>query len=116
MPGDAGRLAVALESLISNAVRYNDPPKEVWIRYRESPENHYIMVCDNGRGIPKEKIRSIFDPFYIGDACDQDKKGGGVGLSLSIANRYVRLHGGEITVASQVGEGSTFTIRIPKEV
>ncbi|MGE4374482.1 MAG: sensor histidine kinase [Methanoculleus sp.] len=46
----------------------------------------------------------------------QDKKGGGVGLSLSIANRYVRLHGGEITVASQVGEGSTFTIRIPKEV
>ena len=116
MPGDAGRLAVALESLISNAVRYNDPPKGVWIRYRESPENHYIMVCDNGRGIPKEKIRSIFDPFYIGDACDQDKKGGGVGLSLSIANRYVRLHGGEITVASQVGEGSTFTIRIPKEV
>jgi len=116
IPGDAGRLAVALECLISNAVRYNDPPKEVWIRYRKSPENHYIMVCDNGRGIPKEKIRSIFDPFYIGDACDQDQQVDGADPPLSIANKYVRLHGGEITVTSQVGKGSTFMIRIPKEV
>ncbi|WP_231476504.1 PAS domain-containing sensor histidine kinase [Methanoculleus sp. MH98A] len=113
--GDPDRLSMAVAGLVSNAVKYNEPPEKVWIRYTRSNENHYIMVCDNGIGIPGDIIESIFEPFYIGDA-RQDREGGSTGLGLSIANKYVLLHGGDITVTSEVGEGSTFTIRIPREV
>ncbi|KAF5082806.1 Adaptive-response sensory-kinase SasA [anaerobic digester metagenome] len=113
--GDPDRLSMVVAGLVSNAVKYNEPPEKVWIRYTRSNENHYIMVCDNGIGIPEDVIKSIFEPFYIGDA-EQACKGGSAGLGLSIANKYVQLHGGDITVTSKVGEGSTFTIRIPREV
>ena len=113
--GDPDRLSMAVAGLVSNAVKYNEPPEDVWVRYTRSNENHYIMVRDNGIGIPEDIIESIFEPFYIGDA-RQDRKGGSTGLGLSIANKYVLLHGGDITVTSEVGEGSTFTIRIPREV
>ncbi len=105
-----------MESLVSNAVKYSKPPENVWIRYVESNENHYIMVCDNGIGIPADIIRSIFGPFYIGGAEKLGRNSGRICPGLSIANKYVQLHGGEITVTSVVGEGSTFTIRIPREV
>ncbi len=114
--GDPDRLYLAVEGLVSNAVKYNEPPEKVWIRYAESNENHYIMVCDNGIGIPADIIESIFGPFYIGGAEKKNRNGGRTGLGLSIASKYVQLHGGEITVTSAVGEGSTFTIRIPREV
>lgn len=114
--GDPDRLYLAVESLVSNAVKYNEPPEKVWIRYAGSNENHYIMVCDNGIGIPEDIVDAIFRPFYIGEAEKKGRKGGRTGLGLSIANKYVLLHGGEITVTSVVGEGSTFTIRIPREV
>ena len=114
--GDPDRLYLAVESLVSNAVKYSKPPENVWIRYVESNENHYIMVCDNGIGIPADIIRSIFGPFYIGGAEKLGRNSGRICPGLSIANKYVQLHGGEITVTSVVGEGSTFTIRIPREV
>ena len=113
--GDRDRLYLAVESLVSNAVKYNEPPKKVWIRYAESNDNHYIMVCDNGIGIPKNSIDAIFGSFYIGETEKQNPEGDRIGMGLPIAERYVRLHGGEITVTSAVGEGSTFTIRLPKE-
>ena len=114
--GDPDRLSMVVNSLVSNAVKYNEPPQMVWIRYAGSNANHYIMVCDNGIGIPETIIKSIFEPFYIGKTANRDHSGGSTGLGLSIANKYVRLHGGEITVTSTVGEGSTFTVRIPREV
>lgn len=114
--GDPHRLSLAVESLVSNAVKYNEPPEKVWIRYAGSNENHYILVCDNGIGIPGDIIEAVFKPFYIGDTVRQGRKDGNAGPGLSIANKYVMLHGGEITVTSAVGEGSTFTIRIPREV
>ncbi len=114
--GDPDRLYQVLETLISNAVKYNRPPKNVWIRYTESNQNHYIMVIDNGIGIPHDVLGSIFRPFYIGDAAQLNRECGRLGLGLSIAKKYIRMHGGEITVTSDVGVGSTFTIRISKEV
>lgn len=114
--GDREWLYLVLESLISNAVKYSEPPKKVWIRYAESNKNYYIVVCDNGIGIPAGTIRSIFGPLYTGGTEQLKQNGDRMGLGLSIANKYIRLHGGEITVTSVVGEGSIFTIRIPKEV
>ena len=112
IPGDPDRLSIAVMGLVSNAVKHNTPPEMVWIRYTRSNENHYIMVCDNGNGIPKDIIRSIFEPFSMRDAGDPACKAGSTGPGLSIADKYVRLHGGDITVTSEVGEGSTFTIQI----
>ena len=114
--GDPELLYQVVESLVSNAVKYNEPPKEVRIHYTESNRNHYIMVCDNGIGIPRDALESIFDPFYVGGADKLNRKGGQMGLGLAIANKYIQLHGGEITVTSVVNDGSTFTIRIPREV
>jgi len=114
--GDRDRLHLAMDSLVSNAVKHNEPPKKVWIRYAESNQNHYIMVRDNGIGIPADIIASIFGPFSIGSVGQPIRTDCHTGLTLPVANRYIRLHGGEITVTSVVGEGSTFTIRIPKEV
>jgi len=113
--GDCDRLYLAVESLVSNAVKYNEPPKKVWIRYAESNDNHYIMVCDNGIGIPEDSIDAITGSFYIGKSEKLDPENGRIGLGLPIAKRYIRLHGGEITAISAVGEGSTFTIKLPKE-
>ena len=113
--GDPDRLSAALAGLLSNAATYNEPPVEVWIEYASSNENHYIMVRDNGIGIPRGDIESIFEPFYTGGS-SQEHNGGKAGLGLPVANKYVQLHGGDITVTSEVGKGSTFTIRIPREV
>jgi signal transduction histidine kinase len=74
------------------------------------------MVRDNGIGIPADIITSIFGPFAIGSIGQPTRNGCSTGLALPIANKYIRLHGGEITVTSVVDEGSTFTIRIPREV
>lgn len=104
--GDPDLLYQALESLISNAVKYNEPPKKVWIRYAGSNNNHYIMVCDNGIGIPADIIGSIFGPLFIGGTQETSHNCVHSGLGLAIAIKYVRLHGGEISVTSEVGEGA----------
>ncbi|RXE57216.1 histidine kinase [Methanoculleus taiwanensis] len=114
--GDRDRLHQVLESLISNAVKYNKPPRKVWIRYTGSNQNHYIMVIDNGIGIPADVMDSIFRPFYIGDGSQLNRECGRLGLGLSIAKKYIRMHGGDISVTSDLGAGSTFTVRISKEV
>jgi len=114
--GDFDQMCQVLESLISNAVKYNKSPKKIRITYRESNKHHYIQVCDNGIGIPKEFLTSIFRPFCIVGAEKLNRQCGRMGLGLSIAKKYIQMHGGEMTVTSEVGVGSTFTIQIPKEV
>jgi PAS domain S-box-containing protein len=114
--GDRDRLYEVIETLVSNAVKYNEPPKKVWASYTESNRNHYITVCDNGIGISADAVESIFGPFSTGGTEQPNRERRQTDPGLSIANKYVRLHGGDITVRSVVGEGSTFTIRIPKEV
>lgn len=112
--GDPDRLYLVVESLIANAVKYNRPPKKVWVDYRKSNKNHYIVVRDTGIGIPQDLRDSITRPFHIGDAEKRNRKGGQTSPGLAFANKYIQLHGGEITVTGREGEGTTFTIRIPE--
>ncbi len=105
----------AIETLISNAVRYNAPPKKVTIIYSADGGDHCIAVEDNGIGINKKSLGAIFKPFYLPDADNLSRQTNRMGLGLSIAREYIRLHGGDIHVRSQIEQGSTFTIRIPKE-
>jgi signal transduction histidine kinase len=70
----------------------------------------YVRVEDTGRGIPADRLDSIFEPFQQSDAADQHR---GMGLGLSISRNLARLMGGDITVQSVVGVGSTFTLWLP---
>ena len=115
---DMDRLYSVLESLLSNAVNYSKPPRKIMIFYRSeiNEKHHHISVQDNGIGIEKNAILSIFEPFQLADAAKLSRRYNRIGLSLSIAKKIVQMHGGDITVESGVNAGSTFTIHLPKEM
>lgn len=103
-------LFIILESLITNAVRYNTPPKVIEISYAEDRTARYISVKDNGIGIEPEDLRAIFEPFYLPDGEKTTRTFDRMGLGLCIAERYAHLNAGKIHVDSVPGEGSTFTV------
>ena len=113
---DVNLLYQVFHSLITNAIQYNDPPREVRLMYSSGLRDHTIRIVDNGVGIDGSVLDQIFRPFNIADLNKNNRKYDRLGLGLPIAQRYVQLHGGEITVESRPGEGSIFTIRIPKEI
>ncbi len=115
---DRDRLFNVLDSLLSNAVTYSKPPRKVAIMYHteNSEAPHRISVQDNGVGIPESQFSSIFEPFQLADAAKLSRKYNRLGLSLSIAKKILRMHGGDIIVESTVNVGSTFTIEIPRQL
>lgn len=113
LTGDPDLLYHVFNSIILNAVRYNEPPREVSVQYEADENNHYIRIIDNGIGIDPDSLENIFKPFHIADLQKLQREYNRLGLGLSIAQRYVQIHGGEITVESISGKGSVFSIRIP---
>jgi PAS domain S-box-containing protein len=114
---DIDRLFVVIDSLLSNAVNYSTPPRLITIAYASDQPDafHHISIADNGVGIPDYALNSIFEPFQLADAEKLSRQYGRIGISLSIARKIMQLHGGDITVRSSVGAGSTFTIYLPRE-
>ena len=108
---DPTRIRQVLFNLLSNAVRFTDHG-QIRLEVRQGVEALEIRVSDTGRGIPQSELATIFDEFYqVGrPKTDPDP---GKGLGLAIAKRFVQLHGGQIWVQSQVGQGSTFSFTIP---
>ena len=97
---------------MDNAIRFSrDGEKQVWIAVEASDEWVEVAVRDKGVGIAADKIPHLFERFRQIDREQMEQQGAGLGLA--IAQELIALHGGEITVDSQVGEGSTFTIRLP---
>ncbi len=115
MAYDEDRMVQVLRNLVKNAIDYTE--ETIWIRGGESEEAVWVSVEDNGPGIPQEEQEKIFDPFYQIQEGEQDKhrRLGGAGLGLHICKQIIDAHEGEITVDSTLGEGTTFTIRFPKE-
>ncbi len=113
---DRDCLYTVVECLISNAVRFNEPPRHVGVTYQTDGSWHTVSVEDDGIGISPSSLQAIFEPFHLVDAEKLSRQYNRIGLALSIARKYVALHGGTIDVKSSVGEGSTFTVRIPMEV
>lgn len=110
---DPQRLDQILKNLLSNAVKFTEKG-EVGLRISKGTKNRIsFMVSDTGIGIPAEKRRTIFEPFFQGDA-GTSRKYGGTGLGLSISLNLARLLGGEVRVTSEVGKGSSFTLLIPE--
>ncbi|WP_242137419.1 MULTISPECIES: ATP-binding protein [unclassified Sphingomonas] len=109
--GDAARLRQIAFNLLSNALKFTERGS-VTLRAAEDGETLAISVEDSGIGIPADKIDLIFESFRQVDA-GTTRKFGGTGLGLTICRNLAQAMGGEISVASVAGEGSTFTVRIP---
>ncbi len=109
--GDSDRLRQLLQNLIGNAIKYT-PAGKVSISLAKEENWAIIEISDTGLGIPAEDLPHIYDRFYRVDKA-RSRAQGGSGLGLSIAKWVTEAHGGKILVASQIGEGTTFTIRLP---
>jgi signal transduction histidine kinase len=110
---DASVVEQVMTNLVDNAVKYSDGAGEVILRLREAPAEVYIEVADKGRGIPSVEIPNIFDRFRQLDQSTTGKRSG-VGLGLYIVKSLVEASGGTISVKSEFGKGSTFTVTLPK--
>jgi signal transduction histidine kinase len=112
---DPAILKEILSNLLQNAVKYTDLGS-ISITVRHIPENHSITlaVSDSGLGIPEEYLSTVFEPFVQVHKTSTDRSRGGIGLGLSIVKKHVELIKGKITVTSQVGKGSRFTVTVPE--
>jgi len=109
---DPERMAQVLGNLVSNALRHTPAGGRILLAAAQQGSNALLTVQDNGIGIAPERLRRIFARFYRGDAARQAHEGES-GLGLAIAKSLVELHGGMISAASTLGEGTTFTIALP---
>ena len=111
--GNEESLEQVFSNLIVNAIRYNTPNGKVTVSVRENADYIAVDVRDTGIGIAKEHIPFLFDQFFRVKRGEQQKVKGS-GLGLSIAKKIVEAHGGSITISSELGQGSTFTVLLPK--
>ena len=113
LSGDQKRLHQVIFNLVSNAVKYSTENGQIQIDIHNISENVQLTVKDQGIGIAKEDISLIFERFYRTDR-SRNRKTGGAGIGLTIAKAIVLAHGGSISVESEEGCGSCFTVALPK--
>ncbi len=109
---DADRVLQVLTNLLSNAIKFSPPGGEVTVTPTVGDSEVVVAVSDQGRGIPADKLESVFERFSQVDASDAREKGG-TGLGLAIARSIVHQHDGRIWIASEEGVGTTFFFALP---
>lgn len=109
---DGDRLTQVLENLVANAIKYSAEDRPIVVEVGSDPTSGdaHLTVRDEGPGISVERQANLFERFYRADATGA----GGLGLGLYIARMIVEAHGGRITVASEPGKGSAFTVTLPR--
>jgi len=110
---DAGRLDQVLGNLVANALRYTRAETCIRLEAESSTNGVRLRIRDEGQGIPPEDLPFIFDRFYRADK-SRTREEGGSGLGLAIARQIIQLHQGKISVESELGKGTTFTIDLPR--
>ena len=113
--GDLSRIRQILHNILSNAIKYSPEPGTLGVYMKK--ENAYVIVeiTDTGMGIPEEDLERIFERFYRVDKA-RSRKMGGTGLGLSIAKELMLLHGGDIKIESQLGQGTKVILNFPEAV
>ncbi|AOJ90804.1 histidine kinase [Burkholderia sp. MSMB0856] len=113
--GDPVRLSQVIANLLTNAAKYTLPGGDITVRTAHCSDGTALVeVCDNGAGIPRDRLDSIFEPFYRLDG-DAKQAHGGLGIGLALVRSLVTLHGGTVRADSAgPGCGSTFTISLPE--
>jgi two-component system sensor histidine kinase SenX3 len=109
---DRRQLLSAIVNLLENAVKYSDPGAPVEVAVAADRTSVRVSVRDHGIGVPKRDLERIFERFYRVDRA-RSRQSGGTGLGLSIVRHVAQAHGGEVTVESVEGEGSTFALTLP---
>ena len=109
---DPSRLRQVLDNLVSNAVKYNRDDGVIEVGTTSDGPHVWIVVRDSGHGISPAEQAQVFDRFFRSDAV-RNTSTHGSGLGLSISREIVRSHGGDITVRSDLGSGTTFVVRLP---
>jgi len=110
--GDPKRLAQVIENLVSNAIKYNSPQGRIDLGLTSDGLHSWFVVRDTGPGMSEKELPRIFDRFFRSDSV-RNTSTHGHGLGLAITRDIVRAHGGEITVQSALGVGTTFVVRLP---
>lgn len=110
--GDVDRLKQLLINLLDNAIRYTPPGGTVVVRLDMKDQNVAIAVEDSGHGIEPKHLPHLFDRFYRTDS-SRERNSGGTGLGLLIVKEIAAAHHGTVTVNSEMGKGSVFTLRLP---
>jgi two-component system phosphate regulon sensor histidine kinase PhoR len=113
VPADSSRLEQMLTNLIDNAIKFNSLGGRVNVSYEMSDSGHMITVTDTGEGIIGEHLERIFERFYRTDRA-RSRDIGGTGLGLAIVKHLTRLHGGEVSVTSELTKGTCFRIELPR--
>lgn len=111
--GSQEQIGAAISNLVANAVAYSNEGSRVVVTTRSEAEQVQISVVDQGIGIPAQEIDRIFERFYRVDPA-RHRSTGGTGLGLAIVKHVAATHGGDISVWSVQGQGSTFTLTLPR--
>lgn len=113
--GSAEQITTAVSNLVANAVAYSGDTSAVVVNAKGTPSTVEISVIDQGIGIPEGDVERIFERFYRVDPA-RHRSTGGTGLGLSIVKHVAATHGGDVRVWSIEGQGSTFTLTLPRHV
>lgn len=111
--GDGDRLAQVFTNLVENALKFTPAGGKIVLAARAAGQNVEIDVSDTGAGIPAEALARIFERFYQADSSRSHGERQGAGLGLAIAREIVAAHSGKISVRSQLGQGTVFTVSLP---
>ena len=111
--GDADRILQVLTNLLSNAIKFSPPASTVRVHTEATQDSILLKVSDEGRGIPHEKLDSVFDRFGQVEHSDSRHKGG-TGLGLAISRSIVQQHSGSVWAQANLGPGTTFYVMLPR--
>jgi len=111
---DSGMMEQVFINLFSNAIKYSPENTRIDILVRQNENEVIAEVHDQGYGIPRNAIGKIFDKFFRVTEHEAVRASTGTGLGLALVKQIIELHGGRITVESEIGKGSVFTIYLPK--
>ncbi|HEV8052772.1 MAG TPA: HAMP domain-containing sensor histidine kinase, partial [Parachlamydiaceae bacterium] len=109
---DPSLMELAIVNLLENAAKYSKPPAEITVTLQREHGKIRLAITDKGLGIPKQDLEHIFERFYTVDKAHSQKLGGS-GLGLSIVQNIIHKHFGQISLESELGVGTTFTIILP---